>query len=194
VNDLFISYRNRGHSRPTHLRSEGMPIRARGCRQTHGTQPRRFRPIWDGFRLAAKIAGHSVTLYSRSGLIVSDNYKPIAKALEKTKKDAVIDGELVALDEHGISRLQLLQNALNTTAHLDYCVFDIMFEDGKDLRGSPTSHSRLTYAQRHRRHRPCVAISTTGAFDAVVQKCAPATTQTWAHSPTAPRCRVHPFR
>jgi len=45
-----------------------------------------------------------VTLYSRSGLIVSDNYKPIAKALEKVKHDAVIDGELVALDEHGISR------------------------------------------------------------------------------------------
>jgi bifunctional non-homologous end joining protein LigD len=96
-----------------------------------------FENKWDGFRLVAKIDGHSVTLYSRSGLIVSDNYKPIAKALEKTKKDAVIDGELVALDEHGISRFQLLQNALNTTARLHYCVFDVMFEDAKDLRGLP---------------------------------------------------------
>ena len=78
----------------------------------------------------------SVTLYSRSGLIVSDNYKPIAKALEKVK-DAVIDGELVALDEHGVSRFQLLQNALRTSANLHYCVFDIMFLDGKDLRGLP---------------------------------------------------------
>jgi bifunctional non-homologous end joining protein LigD len=96
-----------------------------------------FETKWDGFRLVAKIEDGSVTLYSRSGLIVSDNYKPIAKALEKTKKDAVIDGELVALDEHGISRFQLLQNALNTTAHLHYCVFDVMFEGGADLRGLP---------------------------------------------------------
>ena len=72
-----------------------------------------FENKWDGFRLVAKIEDHSVTLYSRSGLIVSDNYKPIAKALEKVKKDVVIDGELVAVDQHGISRFQLLQNALN---------------------------------------------------------------------------------
>jgi bifunctional non-homologous end joining protein LigD len=70
-----------------------------------------------------------VTLYSRSGLIVSDNYKPIAKALVKVKKDAVIDGELVALDAHGVSRFQLLQNALNASANLHYCAFDIMFVD-----------------------------------------------------------------
>jgi bifunctional non-homologous end joining protein LigD len=63
-----------------------------------------FETKWDGFRLVASIEKGSVTLYSRSGLIVSDNYKPIAKALEKVKHDAVIDGELVALDEHGISR------------------------------------------------------------------------------------------
>jgi bifunctional non-homologous end joining protein LigD len=78
-----------------------------------------------------------VTLYSRSGLIVSDNYKPIAKALVKVKKDAVIDGELVALDAHGVSRFQLLQNALNASANLHYCAFDIMFVDGEDLRGLP---------------------------------------------------------
>ena len=96
-----------------------------------------FETKWDGFRLVAKIENRSVTLYSRSGLIVSDNYKPIAKALEKVKKDAVIDGELVALDAHGVSRFQLLQNALNTAANLHYCVFDIMFLDGEDLRGLP---------------------------------------------------------
>jgi bifunctional non-homologous end joining protein LigD len=96
-----------------------------------------FETKWDGFRLVAKIEDRSVTLYSRGGLIVSDNYKPIAKALEKTKKDAVIDGELVALDGRGVSRFQLLQNALNTTAHLHYCVFDVMFVDGEDLRGQP---------------------------------------------------------
>jgi bifunctional non-homologous end joining protein LigD len=96
-----------------------------------------FETKWDGFRMVARIEKHRVTLYSRSGLIVSDNYQPIAKALEKFCNDMVIDGELVALDEKGISRFQLLQNALQTTASLHYCVFDIMFLDGEDLRGLP---------------------------------------------------------
>lgn len=96
-----------------------------------------FESKWDGFRIVAAIEKRSVTLYSRNGLIVSENYMPIAKALEKVRKDAVIDGELVAIDEHGISRFQLLQNALRTAANLRYCVFDLMFLDGKDLRGLP---------------------------------------------------------
>jgi bifunctional non-homologous end joining protein LigD len=101
-----------------------------------------FETKWDGFRLVAKIEKRSVTLYSRSGLIVSDNYKPIAEALEKVKKDAVIDGELVALDEQGVSRFQLLQNALNTSANLHYCAFDIMFLAGEDLRDRPLTERK----------------------------------------------------
>jgi bifunctional non-homologous end joining protein LigD len=96
-----------------------------------------FESKWDGFRIVAAIEKRSVTLYSRNGMIVSGNYMSIAKALEKVKKDAVIDGELVAIDEHGISRFQLLQNALRTAANLRYCIFDLMFLGGKDLRGLP---------------------------------------------------------
>jgi bifunctional non-homologous end joining protein LigD len=101
-----------------------------------------FETKWDGFRLVARIEKGSVTLFSRSGLIVSDNYLPIAKALEKMKKDAVIDGELVAFDEHGVSRFQLLQNALRATANLHYCVFDIMFLGGGDLRDLPLTERK----------------------------------------------------
>lgn len=96
-----------------------------------------FETKWDGFRMVACIEAGKVTLYSRNGKIVSDNYMPVAKALEKIGHDAVIDGELVALDARGISRFQLLQNALRSTANLRYCVFDAMFLDGKDLRGLP---------------------------------------------------------
>src|SRR5262245_12086460 len=65
---------------------------------------------WDGFRRVAAIEKGRVRLYSRNGKIISDTYLPVACALEKIKQDAVIDGELAALDAHGISRFQLLQN------------------------------------------------------------------------------------
>lgn len=53
------------------------------------------------------------------------------------KGDAVIDGELVALDKAGISHFQLLQNALRHQARLLYCAFDLMFLNGEDLRPLP---------------------------------------------------------
>lgn len=96
-----------------------------------------FENKWDGFRMVAAVERGTVTLYSRNGKIISDSYLPVARALEKVKGNAVIDGELVALDAHGISRFQLLQNALRAEAKLLYCVFDIMFGNGEDLRGLP---------------------------------------------------------
>jgi bifunctional non-homologous end joining protein LigD len=96
-----------------------------------------FESKWDGFRMVATIERGSVTLYSRNGKIISHSYMGVAKVLEKVKHDAVLDGELVALDAHGVSRFQLLQNALRAEATLRYCIFDLMFLDGQDLRSLP---------------------------------------------------------
>ena len=96
-----------------------------------------FEDKYDGFRMVAAIAGGDVALYSRNGKVISQSYIEIARALEGVKGDAVIDGELVALDEHGISHFQLLQNALRYRAKLLYCAFDLMFHEGDDLRSQP---------------------------------------------------------
>jgi bifunctional non-homologous end joining protein LigD len=93
-----------------------------------------FETKWDGFRLIACLEHGKVTLYSRNGKIISDSYRGVAQALERLKVDAVFDGELVALDRRGISHFQLLQNALRAEATLRYCIFDLMFLDGEDLR------------------------------------------------------------
>ena len=105
-----------------------------------------FETKWDGFRMIACVEDGKVTLYSRNGKIISDSYRAVAKALEKLKVDAVLDGELVALDSRGVSHFQLLQNALRAEATLRYCVFDLMFSDGEDLRG-------LALVERKRRLR-----------------------------------------
>src|SRR5215208_4857810 len=65
------------------------------------------------------------------------NYVEVAKALEGIKGDAVIDGEFVAIGKDGVSHFQLLQNALRHEAKLQYCAFDLMFENAVDLRKQP---------------------------------------------------------
>ena len=96
-----------------------------------------FEDKYDGFRMVSEIRDGRVALYSRNGKIISHSYIEVAKALEGVKGDAVIDGELVAIGKDGVSHFQLLQNALRHEAKLLYCVFDLMFADGEDLRGLP---------------------------------------------------------
>jgi len=96
-----------------------------------------FETKWDGFRLVAETAGEKTSLYSRNGNEVTERYAEVAKALGLIKHRALIDGELVALDVHGRSRFQLLQNALRGKARLRYYVFDLLFLNGEDLRSQP---------------------------------------------------------
>jgi bifunctional non-homologous end joining protein LigD len=75
-----------------------------------------FEDRYDGFRMVAKIEDGKVALYSRNGKVISHSYIEVAKALEGVKGDAVIDGELVAIGQDGVSHFQLLQNALRHEA------------------------------------------------------------------------------
>ena len=54
-------------------------------------------------------------------------YEVLLPALQKIEGSCVIDGELCALDAHGRSHFQFLQNALNKKAGLLYVVFDLEF-------------------------------------------------------------------
>jgi bifunctional non-homologous end joining protein LigD len=78
-----------------------------------------------------------VRLWSRNGIDVTSRYAVLLPALRKVEGSCVIDGELCALDEHGRSRFQLLQNALNKKAKLLYVVFDALFVGDRDIREKP---------------------------------------------------------
>jgi len=93
-----------------------------------------FERKWDGFRLITEKRGHIVRLWSRNAIDVTRRYAVLLPALQKIEGSCVIDGELCALDAHGRSRFQLLQNALNKKAKLLYVVFDALFVGGKDNR------------------------------------------------------------
>ena len=96
-----------------------------------------FEIKWDGFRLVTEKSSDKVRLWSRNGIDVTMKYTIIVPALQKIAESCVIDGELCALDAHGRSRFQLLQNALNKKAQLLYVVFDALFVSGQDIREKP---------------------------------------------------------
>ena len=92
----------------------------------------------DVYRAIAELNGVKTLLYSRNGLDLSKIYPPIAEALRKIKITAVIDGEIVVLDEEGKPSFQELQNyTAQSKLPLLYYVFDILSFDNHQLKDIP---------------------------------------------------------
>ncbi|HYO23032.1 MAG TPA: DNA ligase D [Flavisolibacter sp.] len=96
-----------------------------------------FEIKWDGYRAVAYCNGKDVSLVSRNLKPFTEKYAPVAKALKDLKLKAVFDGEIVAVDEHGLANFQLLQNWQNTPSRLQFFIFDILWLDGKDVTKLP---------------------------------------------------------
>jgi bifunctional non-homologous end joining protein LigD len=94
---------------------------------------------WDGYRIIAEVDNGRVRLDSRNGLPFTERYHAVAVALAKIPHQAVLDGEVVVLDDRGHSSFETLQNyrSHRPGGHLVYQVFDILHLDGHDLRGLP---------------------------------------------------------
>lgn len=95
---------------------------------------------YDGYRTTALIKNKSINLFTRNGLDWTDKYREIQIELKKFKvSDAIFDGEIVVLDENGVSSFSMLQTALSEqdSAGLKYILFDLLFLNGEDLRELP---------------------------------------------------------
>jgi bifunctional non-homologous end joining protein LigD len=92
---------------------------------------------WDGYRIIGQKKGGQVILSSRSGLNYTSRYPPIVEALKKLRHDVVLDGEAVVFNEHGIPDFDSLQLYNGHDTPVSYCIFDILWIDGVDLRELP---------------------------------------------------------
>ncbi|BDZ54439.1 hypothetical protein GCM10025870_15120 [Agromyces marinus] len=68
---------------------------------------------WDGVRVIARVEDGAVRLVTRTGLDRSKTYPELAALAAAVRADAVLDGEVVALDEHGRPDFGLLQQRMN---------------------------------------------------------------------------------
>src|SRR6202140_4900753 len=106
-----------------------------------------FEVKWDGVRGIAYVTNGEVSVRSRPGRDISLEYpevRDLTSQLDAT--EAIIDGELVALDAAGRSNFQKLQNRAgvrNPSQQLlesiptTYYAFDLLYCDGYDLRNVP---------------------------------------------------------
>lgn len=90
----------------------------------------------DGYRTIAIVDSGKVRLLTRTGIDWTDKYGMLADAFAALPvKQAVIDGEIVVVDDAGVTHFSDLQQALHDGAsdRLTYFAFDLMYLDGYDL-------------------------------------------------------------
>lgn len=98
---------------------------------------------WDGYRAIADISTNAIQLYSRNGNDFSQNYPVITAALNNIKHSAILDGEIVVLNEKGFPDFQKIQHYEdNTDFPICYYVFDLLSLDGKDLTHLPLTNRK----------------------------------------------------
>lgn len=106
-----------------------------------------FETKWDGFRSICFIRHGKARFVSRNQLEMTAQYPELAPVAEQINaQEAILDGEIVALDKDGMPRFQLLQprggrkggvEALRGKGYIVYYAFDLLYRDGYDLMSCP---------------------------------------------------------
>jgi bifunctional non-homologous end joining protein LigD len=120
-----------------------------------------FEPKWDGYRALGYVRGGEAKLLSRNGNDLTERFAVVAKELPKALRtpDAVVDGEVVALDADGRASFSAMQQG---SARLVYEVFDVLEADGESLVDLPLTERRARLEKLLARN-PVVQVS--GAFE-----------------------------
>ena len=108
-----------------------------------------FEFKWDGVRALAYLEGDGLKVLSRSGRVVTSTY-PELQGLHAAMhgSEAILDGEIVALDEQGLPSFGVLQARMNVTRAekarrlalehpVAFVVFDLLYLDGDSLLEAP---------------------------------------------------------
>jgi len=98
---------------------------------------------WDGYRVVAFCNKSKVELKSRNDKSFNEKFYPVYKAVQDWNIYAVVDGEVVVLDENGQSNFGALQNwRREADGEIYFYVFDVLWLNGKDLMQIPLSERR----------------------------------------------------
>ncbi len=114
---------------------------------------------WDGVRSICYIQDGRVRLVSRNGNAMERQYPELSVLPHHIKaSNAILDGEIAALDHRGLPSFELLQSRINVsdasaiatlTRHTPVVIFlfDLLFLNGRDLRGEPLTERKRQLKQ-----------------------------------------------
>ncbi|MGC5743262.1 DNA ligase D [Chryseobacterium sp. NFX27] len=97
-----------------------------------------FEIKWDGYRAVADLSHKNPLFYSRNGISFLSKFEKVTQDFEYQKYKMILDGEIVAYDEHGKPSFQLLQQiGDNPDLALTYQVFDLLWLNGHSTEELP---------------------------------------------------------
>jgi len=112
-----------------------------------------FEMKWDGIRAIASIVGGSLTVTSRNGIDITGSYPELAELVNVVDGDAVLDGEIVAMDKAGRPSFGVLQTRMKLTkpaevaaasakTPVQFFAFDILSSNGVSVTQKPWTERR----------------------------------------------------
>ncbi|RWO52605.1 RNA ligase family protein [Mesorhizobium sp.] len=99
---------------------------------------------FDGYRSQIIIDAGSARIFTRRGLDWTSKYRDLVEAAKALNvQNAIIDGEVVVLNEAGLSDFAALRKAITRRQHdLYFVAFDLLHLNGHDLRDMPLEDRR----------------------------------------------------
>ncbi len=95
---------------------------------------------WDGYRTLAYVEKGKVTLSSRNNKPFTEKYYPITDAMKEWTINAVLDGEILVLNDKGQANFGALQNwRSEADGDLVFYAFDLLWYEGKNIMQLPLS-------------------------------------------------------
>ncbi len=114
---------------------------------------------WDGIRALAFVQGGRIRLENRNRRDVSKQYPELRALGEQLgSREAILDGEIVALDEQGRPSFERLQQRMHVSSQsairrlteevpVSYMIFDLLYLDGRGTMGLPYRQRRASLEQ-----------------------------------------------
>ncbi len=98
---------------------------------------------WDGYRAIAYMNNDNVEIRSRNNKSFNEKFYPVVHSLRKWNLEAVVDGEIVVVDEHGVPDFSGLQTwRSEADGQLVYYAFDLLWLNGISLMEIPLEERR----------------------------------------------------
>jgi bifunctional non-homologous end joining protein LigD len=98
---------------------------------------------WDGYRALGYMNEGAVELKSRNNKSFNEKFYPVYDALKNWKINAVVDGEIIVVNEKGVPDFSDLQGwRSEADGHLAFYLFDILWLEGRDLMNLPLIERR----------------------------------------------------